>query len=213
MSGYNIEYFLEDYAKRTMENLEIIEHYSSTRWMNIQGELLKEKKAYEVTQLINSLLGLVLIPMESLKKENDGRITYKNELRKKAPEKYDEVMNLLERCKDERRIGSTYSSDQKEIYVDRFVKHLRNAIAHEGIAFWPVNEGKIEKVFFYDRNPQNASEEFCVKLSVGELRCLVENIVSLFCQFPQKNNKIGEKQQKYDDRLREYQRIMERGIA
>ena len=83
MSGYNIEYFLEDYAKRTMENLEIIEHYSSTRWMNIQGELLKEKKAYEVTQLINSLLGLVLIPMESLKKENDGRITYKNELHRK----------------------------------------------------------------------------------------------------------------------------------
>ena len=82
VSGYNIEYFLEDYAKRTMENLEIIEYYSSKRWMNIQGELLKEKKAYEVTQLINSLLGLVLIPMESLKKENDGRITYKNELRK-----------------------------------------------------------------------------------------------------------------------------------
>lgn len=84
VSGYNIEYFLEDFAKRTMENLEIIEYYSSKRWMDIQGELLKEKKAYEVTQLINSLLGLVLIPMESLKKENDGRITYKNELRKKS---------------------------------------------------------------------------------------------------------------------------------
>ncbi len=52
----NYEVFVRDFAKRTQENLELLK------------QIQKEKpnyKVYEVTQLINSLLGLLIFPKES----------------------------------------------------------------------------------------------------------------------------------------------------
>lgn len=47
------EAFLSDFAKRTLSNLEII-----------QNEAMHNANAYEVTQLINSLLAFIVFPYE-----------------------------------------------------------------------------------------------------------------------------------------------------
>lgn len=62
MSSYNIENFLFDFAYRTKTNLEYIEKYYNEDYL------------YEVTQVINSLLGLIVIPYEASKNMSEKTI-------------------------------------------------------------------------------------------------------------------------------------------
>lgn len=197
MSAYNIEYFLEDFAKRTIKNLEYIEKEYP------QGEL------FEVTQLINSLLGLIIIPVEAYKN------TYKKEkkafdksLKRISPKDYQAIDDLLNRCANENRLFSDYCKNsfenkQNRICVSTFISHIRNSIAHggnKGIHFYPIEEGKsISKIIFYDNKEckdEKRISEFCVKITIDELRILVNNISNLYCKF-EKNSKITDKQDKY----------------
>ena len=57
--------FVGDFAKRTLANLNIIEQ-----------EIRENKDAYEVTQLINSLLGLIVFPFERQIKVADENAIY-----------------------------------------------------------------------------------------------------------------------------------------
>lgn len=208
MSGYNMEHFLKDFANRTIHNLQFIEERS------------EQYSLYEVTQLINSLLGLIIIPVEAYKKTckiNDKILVQLSE------KDYNTINNILNTCKLQNRLYSDYrknrSEEQKErLNVSNFISHLRNAIAHggnNGIHFYPVSEyGTISSVIFYDNNEINHKKEineFCIKLTVDELRILVVAISNLYCQFEKRNFNVLEKQEKYVSDIKSLEDLLKDG--
>ena len=89
MSGYNLEYFIADFADRTLANLEQIERMNRAGRFEFYSPA-KTEKWYEVTQLINSFLGLVVLPTEKFKKWDNRR---SEEMRRVEGE----IWNLLKR--------------------------------------------------------------------------------------------------------------------
>ncbi|WP_352398536.1 HEPN family nuclease [[Clostridium] aminophilum] len=214
MSGYNIEYFLHDFAKRTISNLTFVEEHAE------QHEL------FEITQLINSLLGLIVIPVENYKK---AYMIRDNKIKMNSPNEYLKIKNIITGCIAEKRYYSDYTCDKDKngrIYVSNFINHIRNAIAHggnNGIHFYPISEdGNISKIFFYDNNEsllkkerqtdniKNISE-FCISLRISELKELVGAISELYCKFEKKDNRTPEKQKKYASDIRKLEGLMRDG--
>lgn len=120
----------KEFIRRTRENYE-----------NYQGK-------YEVTNLINSMLGLVVIPKEDdrlyPKIENDwiGK-QFWNEIRKGVSKKDDDLCEI--------------------------VRHLRNAIAHGGIKLVADgNPGEIREVEFKD------GDVYRIKWKIDTLKKFVE---------------------------------------
>lgn len=153
---YDTNCFIKSFARRTRVNLDYI--FSSHEYnLNV----------YEVTQLINSFLGLIIIPYEKF----GYKIPTKEEKLKnsKTDQNYNQVLlkkinDILKKCKKENRYINTYqyydrkSEKLKTESLDdipRFIKHLRNSVAHggnTGLRFFPVNKdgGTIDGVIFYD---------------------------------------------------------------
>ncbi len=182
MSGYNMEYFIYDFAKRTMSNKSIVDAI-------VKGEPHYSYNAYEVTQLINSLLGLVIMPAEKYKKSRRAESKVFQECNKK-------IIDILKRCEEQKRYRNDYSGKYSVFEV---ISHLRNSIAHggnEGLHFYPVQEGGdsvITGVIFYDSQyeinekrkdeyklPEGEVAEFCLSLQLDELEDLVEAISKLY---------------------------------
>lgn len=91
--------FVQDYIMRTRYNYEGL-----------------KKGPYEVTALINSAVGLLMIPKERCWKAiSDDMI---------EPELLEQLKNSV--------IENTYGS---ELYLSEIVRHLRNAIAHAHLKF------------------------------------------------------------------------------
>ena len=67
MSGYNYENFIKEFTDRTMENYNRIKN----------GCIGAQAESYEVTQLINSLFGLLIVPNEKYKYR---KFVFKNKL-------------------------------------------------------------------------------------------------------------------------------------
>ena len=208
MSSYNIECFLKDFANRTIKNLKFVEKYA-----------FYENDLYEVTQLINSLLGLIIIPVETYKKKQ--RLS-DEKLRKLSGANYNSVKNLIKICHDEKRLYSDYWYDNDGVKVDSFIAHLRNAIAHSGnhgIRFYPISEnGKISNIMFFDEKGEHEKKNqeqkpskvsvFCVKLTIAELRALVEDIVELYCRFESSGRNIAHKQKDYRDDIERLEQLL-----
>ena len=185
MSGYNMEYFISDFAMRTKINLEIINEKAESSFQS--------EKVYEVTQLINSFLGLVVLPNEKFKNWQE----MKNSEMKEVEEN---IWKLLKTCADNNRYFNSYD-DKESKNVQKFIDHIRNSVSHSGklgLHFYPVIEGgdsNITHIIFYDsdysillrRNkkcPEIAHEkarEFCLKLTVKEAGYLAECIANLYC--------------------------------
>ena len=202
MSSYNIEYFLNDFANRTMENLKYIDRYSES------------ENLFEITQLINSMLGLIIVPVEAYKhydfspkskKMNYKEIMdkYNSMLKKISYEDYSSIEKLIKKCKDNNQLYSDYPDDDG---VNQFIKHIRNSVAHggnKGLHFYPISESNlITDIFFYDNMKDRYSDnkyEFCVKISVSDLKELIKCISNLYCRFENKDKKVSDKQKKYSN--------------
>lgn len=173
MSSYNMENFLDDFAKRTMANLKYIE------------DKAKSENLFEVTQLINSMLGLIILPVEATNRVD--KITDKK-IKDLMIEDYNTIVDLIQKCKSENRFFSDYMDDIPSMSILNLIKHIRNAVAHSGnhgIHFYPISEnGQISNIIFYDfkKNQDNnqPDEEFCIKLSVDELKKLVISLSNIF---------------------------------
>lgn len=112
--------FLKQYAERTIKNLEVIEQMATT----------ETNSAFEVTQLINSLLALIVFPKErklSLKSNKVWDKTFKQYI---------------------------VHSSNSNISSDEILRHLRHAISHSHILFEKDNlldsdgNAQIGKVIF-----------------------------------------------------------------
>lgn len=195
MSGYNMEYFISDFAKRTKENMDVINDLAESKSKE------DDKGVFEVTQRINSLLGLVIFPNERFKKLRSGEIAMNGEMEGTAKK----IQGLLNWCKNKQRYFNNYNdasnpgdTPNPEVtpnpkYIFDFCKHLRNSVAHRGIHVFPVEEGaKIKYVIFYDsdyyikENKKKKKEvplnnhEFCLKLTVEQVPVLAGYIADFY---------------------------------
>lgn len=96
--------FLGDFAQRTLSNLNVI-----TKEAYINSE------CYEVTQLINSLLGLIVFPFERNIKTNDDNAVYA-------------------------LLAEYVNYPENDISADCIIKNMRHAISHSHVLFVKSNQ-------------------------------------------------------------------------
>ncbi|GAB6124476.1 HEPN family nuclease [Humidesulfovibrio idahonensis] len=138
-----------DFIMRTKANLEII----ATR------ELQEGEERYEVTQLINSLLGLLIMPQQ----EDIVR-----------PGEY--LLGDLERhgWALPRRVGGNDSPND----LSQLLRKMRNSIAHWGLAFQGEN-GELSAITMKDVDPQTDRIVWEATLTVCALKEFVSHLSSL----------------------------------
>lgn len=91
MGAYNYEHFISDFVYRTRKNhMKILQRYEE-----------HESQRYEVTQLINSLFGLLIVPNEKYKYRKNGNGVSDYYLKK--TEEYDGILEFIGEIKNNRR--------------------------------------------------------------------------------------------------------------
>lgn len=129
--------FIQDFIKRTKENYEKV-----------------KDGPYEVTQLINSAIGLLIIPKEYEKaneSENEKKMKNRNKTIQISDDFVDEsLLNKMISCVDDKY--------KNNLDLAELVRHLRNGIAHSRIDFMPGEtslrepNNHIGKVIIEDRD-------------------------------------------------------------
>ena len=131
---------------------------------------------FEVTQLINSFVGMVILPKEKFFNSLRG---YNRFL---SPEANQLLHNLTN---DRRRYYSSYTFEyqgrtvREELNPKNLSRHFRNAIAHNNLEILPqdfTGEGKVTGVVFKDNY---YDERFRLELDLKEIRILLEAVCEL----------------------------------
>ena len=194
MTQYTYSHFLSDYVRRTLINHALIEEikkrhengeknfcyeeffheYRTKHSDQFQNTLECDNTVhfYEVTSLINSLYGLVILPVEKFK---SCQVQPKSKIDQT-------VQNIINECKKRQRY---YSEDKED--TSTFLRHIRNALAHggnHGIHFYSIGGGKEQQIggiIFVDYDIRNQRNLWCIKLTIKELKELTKEIYSFFC--------------------------------
>ena len=180
---------LHDYIKRSMKN-----YYTIYADESQHACCLDEKKecVFEVTQLINSLFGILIMSFEVLKKKNreeqinDWLKEVNRNMKKVDIDAFDCLSTIVQELKKEHHFYDSYDFDsEKEAREISLIYHLRNSLAHsgnEGIHFTSGISGnnihRIESVIFYDKD--RLGHEFCVELSVKQIEKIVKCLNCIF---------------------------------
>jgi hypothetical protein len=146
---YSDENLLWDYAQRTRKNLEFIE-----RTVREQPEA----ELFEVTQLINSLLGLLVFPFERLR---------------------DQIPTTsLADLRAQGWVVPEVSGDFPQVEdLSELVRYLRNSVAHFNLEFIADENGKIEGLHIWNVNRGRRNWE--AKIKIAELRDLTNRFLDL----------------------------------
>ena len=201
MSCYNYTHFIKEFADRTTENLQIIES---------SGEKHDRK---EITQLINSFLGLLVVPSERYKESRDEKEKEENTLKSFSPEMYERIARLITQLKGNQKLYNGYE-DATKYPVCEFIHHLRNAVCHSGnntLIFTPIEEYKeIETVIFYDTCPtkRGMKYEFCAELTVAQIRRLIVEISMMYVAV--ENAEAKAMQEAYEATVLRYRGLMKK---
>lgn len=212
MSYYNKDNFEYHFAIRTLYNLKHID--DEVKKMKEQGKKEVNYKLYEVTQLINSFVGLLIIPKENAfdylnpnthfpwgsKAEGILRdINRKQEINKNT--------YLVKIGKDEYR---KKSSSEEMFNEAELIRHLRNAVAHTNFSVYPEkckNGKEIQSLRFSDsydivgkydnngvfhtnvkENTITISQKFSLVLSIEDVKVLLLSMCKILLdQFPHNN--------------------------
>lgn len=166
MSTYDYERFVNDYIDRTKHNLEVIE--------------TTKEKAYEITQYMNSLFGLLIVPYERYKGLEENDLI--------GVDGYKEIVGFIKMLKRQNSYYSNYFIDRKSPVI-QFIKHLRNALAHSGNnqIYFLDDEGKLTGIIFYDYfiTEKGRTLEFCIELDFNSLKQLINKIDELYMNLGQ----------------------------
>jgi hypothetical protein len=159
MSNYEYGRVVQDFARRTLRNLEYIETHA------------KSGEVFEATQLINSMLGLLIFPQQEfydripetplveLEKQGWPRISASGEL----PDLPDDAGNLK-----------------------GLLRYLRNSIAHFNTSFLADENNRLHGIRVWNhvdgkrQNPKNWEAE----ISLDELRSLTRKFAGLILRMP-----------------------------
>ncbi len=140
---------IEDFARRTRDNLSHI-------------HALKESGAevYEVTALINSMLGLLVFPQQRY--VNSIPETPIEELSRQGWPIPTVVGNF------------TQVSDLRQL-----VRYLRNAISHFNVRFLAEDSGQIVGLEVWNVEPRNNRKTWKARLSVSDLNAIAHRFIAL----------------------------------
>ena len=176
--------FVQELAKRTLANYQFIKNN------------LDQDKLFEVTQLINSMYCLLVVPEEifGIRRQDDptssNALKTKFSTRENNLKKYKEyhsVYSLLENLKKQNRIFySSIGAFESDYPICSFLYNLRNSLCHEGIGFLPFQTDyagklttKIDNIIFESRN-KNDRILFLAVLSVEQLETLLFNVSAMY---------------------------------
>lgn len=199
MSGYNYTHLVKEFADRTVDNLRIIKNAHP------------EDRPREVTQLINSFLGLLVVPSERYKESRPEKEKEENALRDSSPEMYSSITDLIHVLKQCKKLHNNYD-DRKNYPVCDFIHHLRNAVCHSGnkrLILYPIGENKeIETAIFYDTLTLGGTKyEFAVELTIEQIRALIKAISTMYIAVEDRKSEDIKKE--YEDAVSEYRSLME----
>lgn len=144
MTGYDPKRTVSDFALRTRKNLEFVESHVGR----------EEVEVYEVTQLINSLLGLLVFPQQ----------------------KYIETIPETPLAELEQRgmprIRMTVGASKCET-LRQLVRYLRNSIAHFNVEFKNDESFEIAGLVVWNKNPRGYIN-WKAYLPIDDVRSIIE---------------------------------------
>lgn len=181
MSGYPQGEQIQELARRTISNLSIVERVATKEALSDF-----EKTAFEVTQLINSFLGLIVAPQE--------------QLYSKYPEKFsdDYTQRVYEWCKNNGSYFCTYcikgcpKNGEEPDTLKEFIRHIRNCVAHMSFSkaqsgvksfFQPVGGKEITDLYFMSSRQfacnRCSKKDNCSSVKPSESRQLFRIIIPI----------------------------------
>lgn len=147
----NYDILVSDFAKRTRANLWTLRKIQSSD---------KNIEVYEVTQLINSMLGLLVFPEQKF--FNRIPQTPLTELVNqgwpipKVEGNYPQVDNLRE-----------------------LVRYLRNAITHFNVEFIADSSGQIDGLRVWNINPRTETTTWKARITIAGIEMITEKFIQL----------------------------------
>lgn len=141
------QHVVKDFAKRTKHNLELIEQHRTHG-----GE------AYEVTQLINSCLGLLVLPQQS----------YMDSIPETS------IKELVEMGWVIPEVHGDYPQVEN---LKQLIRYMRNAIAHFNVKFISDSEDRIQTIKVWNINRGKKTWE--ATLGLDELKSLLYKFIEL----------------------------------
>jgi hypothetical protein len=140
---------VEDFARRTRSNLEALQ---SLRRSGVE--------VYEVTALVNSMLGLLVFPQQS----------YVDCL--------PEVL-LEELASEGWPIPQVQGGYPQVANLRELVRYLRNAVSHFNVEFYSDNAGQLAGLTMWNTAPRSKKVTWKVRLTVNELEGIAMRFVAL----------------------------------
>lgn len=145
------------FARRTKSNLDFIQQASGDPKLQV----------YEVTQLVNSLLGLLLFP-------RTYTLGYFRSYK----------LNQLDpHCWPDLTNQSNARDKLPIITLEQVLREMRNAVAHNDLSFIPDRNNDIQRIVFQNENSKgfdNPYREWSLQLTLPELRLLLNSLLSLY---------------------------------
>lgn len=187
MGGFQDGKFVSEFACRTKLN------YLKQKMANEDNELekadikrqivaLEQKmverdfnisKYYEVTDLLNSMLGLLIFPEQNA---YDNMSNREGEMRNRLP-------NLYRVISTQGNYFNSYERERRNPKGPRYVlKHMRNAASHDRVMILPKSkktisgENKITSIEFYDQDYNNADWKAKIVIPVEDLEIILFEI-------------------------------------
>jgi|CEGF01.1.fsa_nt_gi hypothetical protein len=140
---------VKDFARRTQKNLD-------------QVRILKANglESYEVTALINSMLGLLIFPQQK----------YIDEIPETPLEKLAELGWPIPKV----------TGDFHQVKnLRQLIRHLRNAISHFNINFFSDDSSEIAGLYVWNVHPHTKEITWEAKLSISDLDMISNNFIKL----------------------------------
>ncbi len=192
----NLKEFTYDYINRTIANCNtIFQEYTKEKEYHKEEEI---KEAFEVTQLINSLFGILIMPFESIKALKKGNMDANslrdiNQKMKETDEKaFNDLSAIIQELKEAHRYYDSYVKDYQDGITEiAFIHRLRNSLAHSGnngLRFFPIGEAnqevnRITSIIFCDEENNGNGDSFIVELSVEQVKGVLESLSAIFSNF------------------------------
>ena len=145
---------VKDFAERTEHNLNVIEEINA----------IEKQAAYEVTQLINSLLGLLILPQQKF---------------------FDSIpKDSIEKArKDGWNIPEPLDDKLQQVDdLSVFLRYLRNGVSHFNIKFLSSDE-QISGIEIWNILPHSKSINWKIKLDIHEIKSITTKIKGLVNDF------------------------------
>ena len=149
---------VKDYVERTLVNLQVIEDIASGKaHLLYEGETVSSAQTYEVTQLINSMLGLIVLPQQRFF-NNIPQIPLNELTDWPSPLITGKFPNDLNNLRD-------------------LMRYLRNSVAHFNIEFLPGSNGEISGIKIW--NNRDNARNWEAEMKLKDLRLAVQRFLEL----------------------------------